>query len=312
MKKNLTELVFIIDKSGSMGHLVADTIGGFNSMIEKYKAELDEVYVTTVLFDDVHRTLHNHVNINEIELMTRKDYYASGCTALLDAVGRTINSVGQRLFNTPEEERPEKVIFVITTDGEENSSREFTRAKVKEMIEHQQTKYSWGFLFLGANIDAESEAESIGISRNFAAKYAASSRGVDSVYDALSSAVTCMACCDSISASASNVKATLDAKVYDDNTNSGISSKADALDAAISYVGTIPSKTNSVIGKVDYSGFSVGKRPPSYDDYANDLETINWHLAAFEPMGLSSIDAKAYSEITDMEVNNLFGVGTEN
>jgi hypothetical protein len=269
--------------------LESDTIGGFNSMIEKYKEELDEVYVTTVLFDDVHRTLHNHVNINEIEPMTRKDYYASGCTALLDAVGRTINSVGQRLFNTPEEERPEKVIFVITTDGEENSSREFTRAKVKEMIEHQQTKYSWGFLFLGANIDAESEAESIGISRNFAAKYAASSRGVDSVYDALSSAVTCMACCSTDSLCDASVKSILNAKVYDDNDASSISSRSGVLNSAISYADAFPLEATTLTGK------------------------INFHPDSFESMNLSLVNAaRAYTDFTEADIDNLFGVGTEN
>ena len=292
MKKNLTELVFILDKSGSMGYLVNDVVGGFNSMIEKYKEELEEVYVTTVLFDEVHRVLHNHININDIEPITRKDYYASGCTALLDAVGRTINSVGERLYNTPEEERPEKVIFVINTDGEENSSREFTRSKVKEMIEHQQTKYSWGFLFLGANIDAEREAESIGISRNFAATFAATADGLVSSYEAINDSVMCMASCDSLCDSATSVKAILNDKV---------------LDSAKTYT-----DADTLSSKIDAS-------PLVYNIYNNSITRAISNISS-DDMSLSgmitlaennSVDAKAYRSFTDEEVNDLFGIGTE-
>ena len=191
MKKNLTEMVFILDRSGSMNHLVSDTIGGFNSMIEQQKKEDGEAYVTTVLFDDYYELLHDHVNVQGVAPITNKEYYARGCTALLDAVGKTINSIGQRLSNTPEEERPEKVIFVITTDGYENASREFTKSKIKEMIEHQQNVYSWVFIFLGANMDAVSEAAGYGINSAHAHTYTASAQGTSSVYyataDALSS-----------------------------------------------------------------------------------------------------------------------------
>lgn len=182
MKKNLTEMVFILDRSGSMGHLTDDTIGGFNSMIESQKNEPGEAYVTTVLFDDEYELLHDHVNIQDIKPITRNEYFARGWTALLDAVGKTINSVGARLSETPEDERPEKVIFVITTDGMENASREFAKSKVKEMIEHQQSKYSWVFMFLGANMDAVSEASSLGINTDFARTYTASDLGTKSVY----------------------------------------------------------------------------------------------------------------------------------
>ena len=218
MKKGLTELVFILDRSGSMHYFTDDTIGGFNSMIEKYKQELEEAYITTVLFDDRYQILHNHINLKEINPITRKEYYTDGCTALYDALGKTINSVGERLFNTPEEERPEKVIFVINTDGYENASREFTKGRVREMIEHQQTKYSWGFLFLGANIDAETEAESIGISKNFAATYATSSRGVASSYDAATDVVMMMTSCDSLVDCACSAKDILDAKIVGNNS----------------------------------------------------------------------------------------------
>ena len=190
MKKNLTEMVFILDRSGSMGRLSDDTIGGFNSMIENQKEEPGEAYVTTVLFDDYYDLLHDHVNIKDIKPITRKEYYARGCTALLDAIGKTINSVGVRLAETTEEERPEKVIFVIITDGYENSSVEFSKTQIKEMVDHQQEKYSWTFMFLGANMDAVSEAVSLGIKSSFSKTYTANKAGTDSVYKATSDVLT--------------------------------------------------------------------------------------------------------------------------
>lgn len=190
MKKNLTEMVFILDRSGSMQNLTSDTIGGFNSMIENQKNESGEAFVTTVLFDDSYEVLHDHVNINEIKPITNKEYYARGCTALLDAIGKTINSVGSRLSATSENERPDKVIFVITTDGMENSSIEFNKKTVKEMIEHQQDKYSWTFMFLGANMDAVGEAASLGINTDFAKTYTASSIGTQSVYTSMTKAMS--------------------------------------------------------------------------------------------------------------------------
>lgn len=192
MKKNLTEMVFILDRSGSMQHLTSDTIGGFNSMIESQKKENGEAFVTTVLFDDKYELLHDHVDIQKIEPITNKEYYARGCTALLDAVGKTINSVGSRLSATQEEERPEKVIFIITTDGFENASKEFTKSTIKEMIQHQQDKYSWTFMFLGANMDAVEEAESLGIKANHSHTYTANSVGTASIYTSLDSAMSCL------------------------------------------------------------------------------------------------------------------------
>ena len=192
MKKNLTEVVFILDRSGSMANLTSDTIGGFNSMLDNQKKETGDAFVTTVLFDDQYELLHDHVDIREVEHITDKEYYARGCTALLDAVGKTINSIGNRLSNTAEEERPEKVIFVITTDGFENASREFTKVAVRDMIKHQQEKYSWSFIFLGANMDAVSEAESLGINANYAHTYTASSVGTASVYNSVDAAMSCM------------------------------------------------------------------------------------------------------------------------
>ena len=192
MKKNLTELVFILDRSGSMYNLVSDTIGGYNSMIERQKKEPGDAYVTTVLFDDNYELLHDHINLKEIKPITDKEYYTRGCTALLDAVGKTINSIGERLNNTPEDERPDKVIFVITTDGYENASGEFTKTQIKDMIEHQQNKYSWTFIFLGSNMDAVSEARNLGINTDFARTYTANEIGTASVYKSISNAVNTM------------------------------------------------------------------------------------------------------------------------
>lgn len=190
MNPNLTEIIFLLDRSGSMSHIADDTIGGYNSFIEKQKNEPGEARLTTVLFDDQYELLHDAVPLQDVQPLTRDTYFARGMTALMDAVGRTINSVGERLATTPEDERPSKVIFVITTDGLENYSREFDRQRVKNMIEHQTTKYSWQFMFLGANIDAAGEAESIGISRDYAANYAATDIGTDALFTTMSATVS--------------------------------------------------------------------------------------------------------------------------
>ena len=185
MRENLTEIVFILDRSGSMARIADDTIGGFNSFIESQKKEPGDALLTTVLFDDRYEILHNGVNLKDVTPMTDRDYWARGLTSLYDAVGRTIDNVGVRLSGTPEEERPSKVIVVITTDGYENSSRAYTKDRVKEMIKHQTEKYNWQFLFLGANIDSAEQAESIGISSLNSANYVATSKGVESLYSAV-------------------------------------------------------------------------------------------------------------------------------
>lgn len=190
MKEGLTELVFILDKSGSMIDLTKDTIGGYNSLLEKQKKEQGEARVTTVLFSNKYEKLYDNVDINEVALLTEKEYFTTGSTALLDAVGTTIKSVGQRLHHTKEEERPSQVIVVIITDGYENSSVEFTKEEVKEMVEHQQNKYNWIFMFIGANIDdIKGEGASIGISQGFTHGYSATSKGVNSVYSAVSNSI---------------------------------------------------------------------------------------------------------------------------
>lgn len=192
MKNNLTEMVFILDRSGSMQSLTSDTIGGFNSMIENQKKEEGDALVTTVLFDDEYELLHDHVDIQEIKPITNKEYYARGCTALLDAIGKTINSIDNRLSGTPKYKRPDKVIFVITTDGFENASKEFSKSTVKEMIERQQDEYNWTFIFLGANMDAVGEAQSLGIASSHSHTYTASAQGTSSVYASLDATMSCL------------------------------------------------------------------------------------------------------------------------
>ena len=186
MKKNLTEIVFILDRSGSMAGLEDDTIGGFNAMIEKQKKEAGEAIVSTVLFDNVSEVIHDRVNIQRIEPMTRKEYYVRGCTALLDAVGGAIHHIGNVHKYAREEDRPEKTLFVITTDGMENASRQYTYDRLKAMIEHQKEKYGWEFLFLGANIDAAKEAARFSIGADFAANYHADHKGTAVIYEAMS------------------------------------------------------------------------------------------------------------------------------
>lgn len=190
--KNLTEIVFILDRSGSMSGLEADTIGGYNSLLEKQKKETGEAVVTTVLFDDQYDMLCDHADIKKIPTMTEEEYYARGCTALLDAIGKTINHVGNRQKYAPDNEVPGKTMVVITTDGYENASREFSQPQIKTMIEQQKEKYGWEFLFLGANIDAVSTARNYGIAPDRAVKYEADSVGTRTNFDAVSETVSCV------------------------------------------------------------------------------------------------------------------------
>lgn len=189
MNSNLTEIIFLLDRSGSMGGLESDTIGGFNAFIENQRKLEGKTLVTGVLFDDQYEVVWNGAEAEKVKLTT-EEYFVRGCTALLDAVGKTILDVGYRLSKTNEADRPGKVIYVITTDGFENASREFTYKKVKELIKHQQEKYNWEFIFLGANIDAEKEADSLGINIENAYSFEASEEGVESMYKMVSEAVT--------------------------------------------------------------------------------------------------------------------------
>lgn len=192
MKKGLTELVFILDRSGSMSGLESDTIGGYNAMLGKQKKGPGEAVITTVLFDDKYELLHDRINLRGIEPITDNEYFVRGSTALLDAVGKTINKIGNAQKHTVEDERAEHVMFVITTDGMENASREFSYEKIRQMIERQKSKYGWEFIFLGANIDAIATAERFGISEDRATNYNADSEGTLLNYDVICETVSCM------------------------------------------------------------------------------------------------------------------------
>ena len=190
MKKRLTELVFILDRSGSMVGLEKETIGGYNSLIEKQKKSQGEVYVSTALFDGISEVLHDRIPLCEIQPMTEAEYYVRGCTALLDALGGAIHHIGNVHKYTKEEDRPEKTLFIITTDGMENSSRRYTYDKVKKMVERQKEKYGWEFLFLGANIDAIEVAGRFGIGADRAVNYECDAVGTAVNYKVLSKAVS--------------------------------------------------------------------------------------------------------------------------
>jgi len=192
MRKNLTELVFILDKSGSMSGLESDTIGGFNAMIEKQKKEDGEAYVSTVLFNNRSTVVHDRVSLDKIEPMTENDYCVGGGTALLDAIGCAVKHIRNVHKYAREEDRPEHTMFVITTDGMENSSREFSYKELKSLIEHQKEKYGWEFIFVGANIDAVEVASRVGISRDRTANYLSDSEGTENVFCALSAPISAM------------------------------------------------------------------------------------------------------------------------
>lgn len=182
MKNNITEMVFILDKSGSMYGLEKDTIGGFNSMIDKQKKEDGKAYVSTVLFSDKSTVVHDRVDISEIKPMTEKDYFTDGCTALIDAVGGAIHHIRNIHKYAREEDVPENTVFIITTDGMENASHIYSSDEVKKMIEQQKEK-GWEFIFIGANIDAVETASHFGISSDRAVNYHADSKGTEVVYD---------------------------------------------------------------------------------------------------------------------------------
>lgn len=189
MKKNLTEIVFILDRSGSMSGLEADTIGGFNSMIEKQKHEDGEALVSTVLFDNTSEVIHDRIDVRRIKPMTNRDYTVRGCTALLDAIGGAIHHIGNVHKYARAEDVPEHTLFVITTDGMENASHHYTAERVRQMIERQKHRYGWEFLFLGANIDAVETARHFGIGADRAVNYHADSDGTQLNYEVLNEAI---------------------------------------------------------------------------------------------------------------------------
>lgn len=194
-KTNRTELVFLLDRSGSMSGLESDTIGGYNSMLDKQKKEPGEATVTTVLFDHSCELLHDRIAIQDVQPMTGKQYQVFGCTALLDAIGMTVQRIACVQKHTAPEKRADKVLFVIITDGMENASREYTYAKVQSMVAHEKEKYGWEFLFLGANIDAISTAARVGIGADCAVNYHADSRGTQLNYEAVSEAISYVRAC---------------------------------------------------------------------------------------------------------------------
>ena len=191
MKKGLTEIVFILDRSGSMSGLESDTIGGYNSMIEKQKKEEGEALISTVLFDGQTDVLHDRVSLDKISPITEKEYYVRGSTALLDAVGGAIRHIGNVHKYAREEDVPEKTLFIITTDGMENSSRQYSYDKVKKMIEKQKEKYHWEFIFLGANIDAVGVADRFGVDRQHAVRYECDSAGTALNFQVMNKMVSC-------------------------------------------------------------------------------------------------------------------------
>ena len=197
MKKGLTEIVFILDRSGSMAGLEPDTIGGYNSMIEKQKNEKGEALISTILFDNETEVLHDRVPIGKIEPITEKEYFVRGSTALLDAVGGAIHHIASIHKYAREEDVPEKTLFIITTDGMENSSREYSYDKVKKMVEKRKEKDHWEFIFMGANIDAVSVANKFGVDRSRAVTYECDGAGTALNYKVMSKMVSCARACGS-------------------------------------------------------------------------------------------------------------------
>lgn len=193
-KNNTTELVFILDRSGSMAGLESDTIGGFNSMIKKQKNQDGKCYVSTVLFDDRIEVVHDRVELSSIKEMTGNDYYVRGCTALIDAIGLSIRHIANIHKYARPEDVPENTLFVITTDGMENASHQFSSDEVKRMIEKEKAKYGWEFIFIGANIDAVETAKQFGINSDRAVNYHADSKGTKVLYEAVSDAVCNVRC----------------------------------------------------------------------------------------------------------------------
>ena len=189
MENKITELVFILDRSGSMAGLESDTIGGFNSLIKKQKAESEECYVSTVLFDNISEVLHDRVRLSEIPPMTEKDYYTRGCTALVDAIGGAIRHIRNIHKYARPEDVPAHTMFVIITDGCKNASRIYDSDTVKAMIEEQKREHGWEFLFIGANIDAVETAKNFGIDAERAVDYHADAKGTAVVYETVSRAV---------------------------------------------------------------------------------------------------------------------------
>ena len=192
MNNNLTELVFILDRSGSMAGLESDTIGGFNAMVEKQKRETGDAFLSTVLFSNASTVLYDREDIRKVEPMTEQQYYVGGCTALLDAIGDAVHHIGNVHKYAREEDRPARTVFVITTDGMENASRRYTYDEVRRMVERQRERYGWEFLFLGANMDAISAARRFGIREDRAVRYECDAKGTALNFEVVSDTIGCI------------------------------------------------------------------------------------------------------------------------
>ena len=239
MKKGLTEMVFIIDKSGSMEGLEKDTIGGFNSMLKEQQAVEGEAIVTTVLFNNRYELLHDRIDIRAVSPLTEKNYTVGGNTALLDALGKTIRKIRDVQEHTAENYRAEKVLFIIITDGEENASREYSAERIKTRIEHQKQKYGWEFVFFGANMDAVLEAGKLGISAEYAQNYRADASGTSIAYTAMSS----------ISTAYRGGNSSLGGMAID-NLKKAVSGAKGATDELVDFVGDIFKATEKNDGKM--------------------------------------------------------------
>ena len=198
MKKNLTELAFILDKSGSMSGLEKDTIGGFNSLLDQQRKVDGECVITTVLFDNRYELLHDRIDIRAVQPITGKEYFVGGSTALLDAIGKTIHKIGAVQKNTTEDYRAEKVMFVIITDGEENASRNYSSMQIRQMIQRQKERYGWEFIFLGANIDAVETAGRFGIDADRAVDYVPDGEGTELNFRMMSETVATFRKCGAV------------------------------------------------------------------------------------------------------------------
>ena len=186
-----TEIIFILDRSGSMSGMERDTIGGYNSLLKKQKLEKGEAIISTILFDHESVVLHDRLDIKKVPLLTSEDYYVRGSTALLDTIGKAIDHIGTIHKYARKEDRPDKTLFVITTDGHENASRMYSYAQIEKMIKRQESKYGWQFLFLGANIDSAKEGARLGLKREHTANYVQDSEGTVCFYDALDETIAC-------------------------------------------------------------------------------------------------------------------------
>lgn len=239
MKKGLTEMVFIIDKSGSMEGLEKDTIGGFNSMLKEQQAVEGEAIVTTVLFNNRYELLHDRIDIRAVSPLTEKNYTVGGNTALLDALGKTIRKIREVQEHTAEDYRAEKILFIIITDGEENASREYSAERIKTRIEYQKQKYGWEFVFFGANMDAVLEAGKLGISAEYAQNYCADASGTSTAYTAMSA----------ISTAYRGGNSSLGGMAID-NLKKAVSGAKGATDELVDFVGDIFKATEKNDGKM--------------------------------------------------------------